>query len=220
MKLLLCLTLSSVAILSAAAEPLTVPERTDLLGRLEAIRAKYPSMESNFSEQRGSHLLKKPVTSGGTIAFQVPNKFRREVTGSNPSLTVSNGRHLWIYYPNFNDVEEYTLGQRAMFDDAMAALTTGLNFAHVENFYSLEATREEGGFSITLTPKKGNIKRVVACLAVFLDKELNVRRTDLTLPKGDHIITHYSNPRRSALPASTFEFTPPANARVTHPLGK
>ncbi|MEI6350476.1 MAG: outer membrane lipoprotein carrier protein LolA [Verrucomicrobiota bacterium] len=221
MKRLLCLCLPLLSAVAFAAEPcLTPPERAELLARLQAVHEKSPYLSATFSEQRTSHLLKNPVTSGGTIAFQIPNKFRREVTGSNPSLTVSNGHQLWIYYPNFQEVEEYTLGQRAMFDDAMAALTAGLNFARVEAFYNLDATRDDGGFQLTLTPKRGNIKRIVQQLAVFLDKNLEVRRTDLMLPKGDRVITTYTNPRHAPLPASTFEFTPPTGAHVTHPLGK
>ena len=224
MKLILRLALCSVLGLTALAEPVSVPlspaEKAELLGRLEALRTKFPSLEANFSESRGSHLLKKPMSSSGKIAFQAPNKFRREVTGASASLTVSNGHQLWIYYPNFKEVEEYTLGQRAIFDDAMAAITAGLNFGHVEAFYHVEASREENGYVIVLIPKKGNIKRVVANLAVTLDRELNVRRTDLTLPKGDHIVTTFSNSRRGQLPASVFEFAPAKDVVVTHPLGK
>ena len=220
MKRLLCLFLALINVAFAAEPSLTPPERAELLGRLQAVSAKSPFLSASFAEQRTSHLLKKPVTSNGTIAFQIPNKFRREVTGSNPSLTVSNGHHLWIYYPNFQEVEEYTLGQRAMFDDAMAALTAGLNFGSVENFYNLNAARDDGGFRLTLTPKRGNIKRIIQQLTVFLDKNLEVHRTDLVLPKGDQVITTYSNTRHAPIPAATFEFVPPAGTHVTHPLGK
>ena len=224
MKYLLRLLFLGAFALRAVAEPHSVPltpaERADLLGRLDEVRARHPSVESNFSEQRGSRLLKKPVMSTGTIAFQTPNKFRREVGGNNPSLTVSNGRQLWIFYPNFNSVEEYTLGQRAAFDDAMAAITAGLNFGNVEAFYAVDAARQDNGWRVTLTPKKGNIKRVMSRLDIVLDGDLNVRRTDLTLPKGDHVVTSYTNPRRTNLPPGTFEFAPPAGAQVTRPLGK
>jgi outer membrane lipoprotein-sorting protein len=71
-----------------------------------------------------------------------------------------------------------------------------------------------------LTPKKSGLKRTVQQLTVYLDSDLNVRRADLILPKGDHTVTTYSAQRRGALPASTFEFAAPADARVTHPLGK
>ena len=33
--------------------------------------------------------MKNPVVSSGTVWFQPPNKFRREVKGSSPSVTVS-----------------------------------------------------------------------------------------------------------------------------------
>jgi outer membrane lipoprotein-sorting protein len=220
MKRFLLLLALAACSSAAFADTLTAPERADLLGKLQALREKYPSIEANFSESRTSHLLKRPVSSGGTIDFHMPNKFRREVTGSNPSLTVSNGRELWIYYRNFKEAEHYALGQRAMFDDALAALTAGLNFSRVEDFYNLDAAHEDGIYRLTLTPRRSNLKRVVSQLTVILDKDLDVRRTELILPKGDRVTTSYSNVRRTALPASFFEFTPPADAHVTRPLGK
>ena len=224
MKRLFCLTfaLFSLGLCAArAAEPLTPPQRAELLSRLQALHAQYPSFQAGFAEQRTSSLLKKPLTSTGHIAFQVPNKFRREVTGSNPSLTISNGRELWIYYPNFQEAEQYTLGKRAIFDDALAALTAGLNFGHVEEFYQMEATPEEdGGYRIALTPKRNNLKRIVAQLTVLLDKELTIRSTDLVLPKGDRVLTTYNTPRRDLVPEATFEFVPPAGANISRPLGK
>ena len=224
MKRLLCLALAALNLLAAplrAAEPLTPPERTALLARLQALHEKSPCFAAAFSEQRTSRLLKKPLTSTGTIAFQIPNKFRRELSGSNPSLTVSNGRELWIYYPNFKEAEQYTLGKRAIFDDALAALTAGLNFARVEEFYQLEITPEEGGgYRVLLTPHRSNLKRIVAQLVVILDKALDVSRTELTLPKGDQVVTTYTAARRDPIPASTFEFVPPPGANVSRPLGK
>ncbi len=213
------LTLQPTATL--AAEALDAPARAELLARLDAIKQKHPAFQASFSEQRTSRLLKEPVTSTGSIAFQAPNQFRREVGGSNPSLTLSNGKELWLYYPNFKEAEQYFLGRRAMFDDAMAALTAGLNFSEVEKFYNLQAIPEaEGGYRITLTPRKGNLKRIVKSLTVYLDKDLDVRRTDFSMPKGDEIVTHYRNTKRGALPKGTFDFVPPAGTNITHPLGK
>jgi outer membrane lipoprotein carrier protein len=223
MKRFLCLVLAALALglPVRASAPLTPPERAELLGRLQALHEKYPSFQANFSEERNSRLLKKPLSSTGHIAFQIPNKFRRELTGSNPSLTVSNGKELWLYYPNFKEAEEYTLGKKAIFDDALAALTAGLNFSRVEEFYQLEITpADDGGYSILLTPKRSNLKRIVAQLTVVLGKDLDVRRTELTLPKGDLVVTTYTATKRDPISASTFEFAPPEGANVTRPLGK
>lgn len=213
----------SVAVVHAATPgtPLTDAEKADLLARLDAQKTKYPSLSAKFTETRVSQMLREPAKSEGTLAFKTPNKFRREIGGTSPSLTVSNGKVLWLYYPQFKDAQLFTLGQRAMFDDAMAAITAGLNFNQVESFYHLAAAHDaNGAYRITLTPKKSNLKRIVKQLVILLDSDLNVRRTDLTMPKGDEVVTHYSQTKRDPLPDSTFEFTPPADATVTQPLGK
>jgi chaperone LolA len=208
----------SAASLSAAELP---PAETQaLLKTLEAQRAKSPSMTANFVEKKTTRLLSKPLVTEGTIAFQSPNKFRREVTGKSPSLTVSNGQKLWIYYPGFKEAELYTLGQKAFFDDSIAALTAGLNFNQIDKFFSYKATRETTGYRIQLTPRSSGLKRMVKELTVWIDHEAKVHRTETILPKGDRVETSYKNQRSTPLPASTFDFTPPADARVSQPLGK
>jgi outer membrane lipoprotein-sorting protein len=57
-------------------------------------------------------------------------------------------------------------------------------------------------------------------LTVVVDAEFKIRRTETTLPKGDRLVTTYKNQRPAALPESTFDFTPPTDARVSQPLGK
>jgi outer membrane lipoprotein-sorting protein len=82
---------------------------------------KFPSLTADFAEEKTTHLLTKPLVAQGTIAFQTPNKFRRELKGNTPSITVTDGAKLWIYYPSFKTAELYTLGQRQFFDDSIAA---------------------------------------------------------------------------------------------------
>ena len=195
-------------------------ETQTLLKSLQEHRAKFPSLTADFTEQKTTRLLTKPLTSEGTITFQVPNKFRREIQGPSPSLTVSDGAKLWIYYPAFKEAELYTLGQRQFFDDSIAALTAGLNFQHIEKFYTCTAAREADGYRLTLTPRSGGLRRMVRELAVFVDTDFKIQRTETTLPKGDRIVTTYKNQRPAPLPAGTFDFTPPADARISQPLGK
>ena len=195
-------------------------ERATLLAQLRDLHEKQPSLQSDFVEQKTTHLLNKPITSEGTVSFQAPDKFRREVRGSNPSVTVSNGKTMWIYYPNFKEVEVYPLGQRAFFDDSLAALNAGLNFQRIEEFYNLRAFREANSYRLELTPKRPNLKRVVEQLILTLDEEFRPIKTELTLPKGDRIVTTYKNPRRAPIPASVFDFTPPTDAHVSRPLGR
>jgi chaperone LolA len=206
--------------LSARAADLAPAETQALMKNLQEHRAKFPSLSADFVEERTSHLLNKPLTSEGNIAFQVPNKFRREVTGKSPSITVSNGQKLWIYYPNFKEAELYTLGQKAFFDDSIAALTAGLNFQRVDQFYTVKAARETSGYRLSLTPRGSGLKRMVKELTVWVDDEFKIDRSETVLPKGDSIVTTYKNQRPTPLSPSIFDFTPPADAHISQPLGK
>jgi len=218
---LLCIyLLATMCAPRARAAELSPPERTALLQQLREVHAKQPDFEATFTEQRNSHLLNKPVTSEGSVSFSVPDKFRREVRTPSPSTTVSDGHTMWIYYPAFNEVEIYTLGQRSFFDESLAALTAGLNFEHIDEYYNFRAYRDPGGYRLELTPKKPALRRVVEQLTLFLTSDFLPARTEITLPKGDHLSTVYHNARRRVLPPSLFEFTPPPAAHVTHPLGK
>ena len=209
----------AAATLTSAAD-LPPAETQTLMKSLQEHRAKFPSLTADFTEEKTTRLLTKPLTSEGTISFLVPNKFRREVTGASPSVTVSDGAKLWIYYPAFKEAELYTLGQRQFFDDSIAALTAGLNFQNVEKFYTYTATRTAHGYRLALTPRTGGLRRMVKELAVFVDSDFRIQRTEATLPKGDRIVTNYKNQRPTPLPASTFTFTPPADAKISQPLGK
>jgi chaperone LolA len=205
---------------AASAAELSPNETAALLKNLQEHRAKFPSLTADFTEEKTTHLLNKPLSSRGTIAFQSPNKFRRELKGNNPSLTVSNGEKLWIYYPNFKEAELYTLGQRQFFDDSIAALTAGLNFDHLADYYRYAGFREADGFRLVLTPKSSGLKRMVRQLTVWVDAEYKIEKTEATLPKEDRVVTTYKNQRPTPVPATTFDFTPPADAHISQPLGK
>src|SRR6266536_5524845 len=90
--------LASIVLTSIArSAPLSEADLKNLLAGIRQNR----STQADFQEQRMIRLMKKPILSSGKVWFQPPNKFRREVKGNSPSLTVSDGRQLWIYYPNF-----------------------------------------------------------------------------------------------------------------------
>jgi outer membrane lipoprotein-sorting protein len=133
---------------------------------------------------------------------------------------VTDGAKLWIYYPSFKTAELYTLGQRQFFDDSIAALTAGMNFEHIADYYRYHAFRDGEGYRLALTPKSSGLKRLVKELVVWVDDDFKIQKTEARLPKDDRVITTYRNQRPTPLPASTFEFTPPSGTEISQPLGK
>jgi outer membrane lipoprotein carrier protein len=194
----------------------------DLKNLLAAIRQNRIT-QADFQEQRMIRLMKKPIVSSGKVWFQPPNKFRREVKGSSPSLTVSDGRQLWIYYPNFKSAERYPLGKGSPLDSTVAAINSSLNLEDVENTFQIKAIKGDpphAGYELTLLPRAASMKRVFQKLDLRINDQLRVERTDMLLPNGDRIVTTYSNQTRGPVPASMFEFTPPAGTEVSTPLGR
>jgi len=191
----------------------------DLKNLLAAIRQNRIT-QADFQEQRMIRLMKKPIVSSGKVWFQPPNKFRREVKGSSPSLTVSDGRQLWIYYPNFKSAERYPLGKGSPLDSTVAAINSSLNLENLENSFKISAAKTDNGYELTLLPRAPSMKRVFQKLDLRINDQLRVERTDMLLPNGDRIVTTYSNQTRGPVPASMFEFTPPAGTEISTPLGK
>lgn len=215
----LCILL--LAAFTARAGDLAPAEAAGLLKQLQATREKEPAAEADFTEEKTSHLLLKPLVSDGTVAFQAPDKLRQEIKGGNSSISVSDGKTMWIYYPNFKEAEHYTIGQRSLLNDSLAALTSGLNFEHIDEYYNFHASRDEQGYQFQLSPKRPDLKRLLDHVMIWLDNEFNVQKVELFQLNGDHVVTKYRNVRRMAsLPASTFEFTPPPDAHISYPLGK
>jgi outer membrane lipoprotein carrier protein len=203
----------------ANSAPLSEADLKTLLARIRQNRIT----QADFQEQRMIRLMKKPIHSSGKIWFQPPNKFRREVKGSSPSLTVSDGRQLWIYYPNFKSAERYPLGKGSPLDSTVAAINSSLNLEGVENTFQIRATKTDplqGGYELTLLPRAASMKRVFQKLDLRINDQLRVERTDMLLPNGDRIVTTYSNQARGPVPASMFEFTPPPGTEISTPLGQ
>src|ERR1700730_17130105 len=205
---------------SSAQQPLSPTEVKSLLARIRDKRAAAPYMQANFQEERAVHLMNKPIVSAGKVWFQAPDKFRREVRGSSPSVTVSDGQQLWIYYPNFKSAEHYSLGKRSPLDATIAALLAGLKLQDLESNYYVTASRIDNGYQLDLLPRRPSLKRFFQRLSIQINAESRAQRTEMSQANGDRIATTYSNHVTGPIPPSTFEFTPPPGTEITMPLGK
>src|SRR5206468_10253179 len=209
--------LAFIALTSPAkTAPLSEADLKNLLGGIRQNR----STQADFQEERVIRLMKKPLVSSGRVWFQPPNKFRREVKGNSPSLTMSDGQQLWIYYPNFKSAERYPLGKRSPLDSTVAAINSALNLENIENTFQITAAKIDKGYELALIPRTASMKRVFQKLELHINDQLRAERTEMFLPNGDRILTSYSNQTRAPVPPSTFEFKPPPGTDITTPLGQ
>jgi outer membrane lipoprotein-sorting protein len=212
--------LAAIAFAALTSIGKTAPlSEADLKNLLAGIRQNR-STQADFQEERVIRLMKKPILSSGEVWFQPPNKFRREVKGTSPSVTVSDGTQLWIYYPNFKSAERYSLGKGSPLETTVAAINSALNLENIENTFQINAAKTDKGYELALTPRTPSMKRAFQKLDLRVNDNLRVERTDMLLPNGDRIVTTYSNQTRAPIPAYTFEFKPPPDTEVTTPLGQ
>lgn len=216
LSFLLLLTLTSLAV----AEPLSPPDLKSLLTRVRDKRAAAPQVQADFEEEKNVRLMNKPILSSGKVWFQAPNKFRREAKGNSPSVTVSDGQQLWIYYPKFKSAEHYSLGKRSPLDTGIAAITASMNLERVEETYHITGSREGNAYLLQLAPRNPSMKRFLQTFSIRFNDALQVERTEMSQPNGDRIVTKYANETRAPIPPATFEFAPPAGTDVTTPLGR
>jgi len=219
-KIVLPILILFSGIVPSRADSTTPVDVKNLLAQIRQKREAAPQLQAEFKEEKNVHLLNKPISTSGKVWFQAPNKFRREVKGNSPSITVSDGGHLWIYYPKFQSAEHYTLGRRSPLDAGIAALTAGLNLENVEGTYHITAAKLPTGYELDLVPRAPSLKRLLQKLSIRINEQLQVEQTEMLQPNGDRIVTNYSNETRSPINPATFEFSPPPNTNVTTPLGR
>src|SRR5881275_1288697 len=138
----------AVIALTSIAEvaPISEAELKNVLGAIRQNR----TTQADFQEERVIRLMQKPVLNAGTVWFQPPNKFRREVKGNSPSISVSDGRELWIYYPNFKSAERYSLGKGSPLDATVAAINSALNLENIEASFNIAATESGNEYALQL----------------------------------------------------------------------
>jgi outer membrane lipoprotein-sorting protein len=209
----LLLLLSAVSVLQSQELPSKDVEA--LLARLAESRGS-SGMQANFREERHLALMEKPVIETGTVSFLPPNMFRREVDGG--SLTVCNGDTLWIFYPQFREVEKYALSSNRPLRESIAAMTSGFGLQELGKNYRVQAWQIADGYKIKLQPKTSSLRKAVTEIQVDISDQLYAKRVEISGAEGDRTTIIFSGERKVKLSPEDFRFQPPAGVRVSEPM--
>ncbi len=197
------------------AQDLTPDETAALLARI-AVRHKGAALQADFRDEKHLTLMKKPVIETGTLAFLPPDKFRREV--KDKSLTICDGTTLWLYYPEYNEVEKYLLSSNRALRESLSAITSGIGLQALTKNYTVQARKLPDGYHLALTPRSASLRKAVAQLTVDITPALAVRRLEIAGTGGDRTVTTLTNETTASLTAKDFQFQPPQGAAISEPL--
>lgn len=196
------------------SQQLSETDTAALLSKISESRSGH-AVEADFVEKRTLPMWKEPVVENGTIAFEPPDHFLRKTR----NLTICDGKTLWMYYPEFQQVEKYPLAGGNGPGQLFAALGQVLQFRNVSDIFKVSAARVDNGIRLDLIPRSGPLRRMLQSMTLELDSTLKLRSSLMVGKEGDRMETTYSNEKILPIGTLDFTFTPPPSATVVAPLG-
>lgn len=220
--LLFALLWSGILVADASVlRELNQVEIADFLHGLEAIRRDSPGRKLDFREERHSRLFREPVVAKGTIWFAPPARFRREVQPPDASTTISNGRKLWLFYPDFQEVEEYDLEGSFPFSREMELLRAGLTLEDLERFFRIRAWTddEDSVVKMDLRPRGGG-RSGIEQIIVHLGESATPQKLEILSRDGTRSTLQVLQDSPFTPAAGFFEATIPNGWNVSRPLDR
>ena len=177
--------------------------------RLNKFMKKAKTLEATFTQEVVSEQGQIMRTAIGKFYLKRPGKFRWEYQSPNPQLIVGDGKKLWVYD---KDLEQVTVKPMKQ---ALGSSPAGILMRQRDlndDFIVLERSPREGMLWVDLRPKKKNsdFKRIL----IGLD-DIGVQAMDLYDQFGQiTMIRFQESSYNKALKGSLFKFTPPPGADV------
>ncbi|HEX7340596.1 MAG TPA: outer membrane lipoprotein chaperone LolA [Rhodanobacteraceae bacterium] len=197
--------LALLAVLAAPVCAATGPARA----QLEAFAHDLHSLTGHFQQTLMDVNQQTIKSSAGTLALEAPRQFRWQTTTPYKQLIVADGGHVWMYEP---DLDQVTVRNQ---DSASghSPLTVLTDIGRLDkDFTSFELGTRQGLDWLELKPKSQQAQFAYVELGFDATGLREMQFKDLT---GNITRIVFSDWKRNpALPASTFNFTPPKGADV------
>ncbi len=176
---------------------------TQLLDRIQTMQANFTETVLNKHGQAISE-------STGKMALERPGKFRWDVKQPNAQLIVTNGKKLWIYDRDLEQVSIRSLEKEP--GEAPALLLSRSDTSLINKFHIKISQDGQGMQWFTLVPKDSSDMFTSIKLG-FLKQHL--QQMQLNDHLGNKTNIAFSNITTDVnLSANTFSFTPPRNVDV------
>lgn len=153
-----------------------------------------------------------PKVSSGSFAFERPGRFRFDYRKPFAQTIVADGKSLWLYDPDLNQVTERAQGD-ALGSTPAALLTSSPSLAALGKDFTLSDEPDADGLHWVLAMPKA-ADGPLASVRVGLAGNL-LARLEITDHFGQRSLLQFSSfELNPALAPDTFRFTPPKGADV------
>lgn len=201
----------TAALALAIGAVVALPAHAGARDELNRFTRGLQGLDGQFSQQVTDARGRVKERSTGRVAVAAPRQFRWEYKTPHSQLIIADGKQVWAYEP---DLEQVTV--RAQGDEERnSPLAALINPALLAQQYDLseEGAPREGLQWLSLSPKAGRDAEFDFAALGFNAEGL--ARMEILDSMGQRTVIQFSNWKRNpALPATTFRFTPPAGVDV------
>lgn len=204
---------------SETGEPRSGATAADARAVLERARVAYEgltSIRTSFRQEARNPLLRRTIRSAGTIYQRQPDLFLMDFDDPEGDVIVSDGSHLWVYYPSVDAAQVLRLPA------ARGAGATDLRSQFIGDPHTRFAAELRGSEAVdgriadVLVLEPRGAGESYRTLVAWVDRRDGLaRRFEITETNGLVRRFELTDMRRNpTLPDSLFRFQPPAGARV------
>ncbi|MEW6466809.1 MAG: outer membrane lipoprotein chaperone LolA [Pseudomonadota bacterium] len=159
-------------------------------------------------------------TSSGSFAFERPGKFRFDYKKPFAQTLVADGKTLWLYDVDLNQVTARAQAQ-ALASTPVALVAAAADLKALQGDFQLADAPDADGLQWVLaTPRQRDtaLQSVRLGLRVDAKGQVSLGALDMLDSFGKRSVLRFADfELNPALPASLFEFKPPAGADVIRP---
>ncbi|MBY0454546.1 MAG: outer membrane lipoprotein chaperone LolA [Burkholderiaceae bacterium] len=195
-----------------------IPASADGLKSLESFMQGIHTGRADFTQTVTSPPREgqagRSKTSSGTFEFQRPNRFKFVYQKPFAQSIVADGQTLWLHDVDLNQVTQRAQAKALGSTPALLAAAADLQALRAE--FALESAPTQDGLEWVLARPKAKDGQLQSVRIGFAQGQLAALEIADSFGQQSTIrFTHLqTNP---ALPASTFQFKPPAGADVVRP---
>lgn len=203
----------------AGSTKATVAALEDVIANIEGAYSKLADLKAEFSQSAFNKSLNQTIPATGVVYLKKGGKMRWEYTAPSPQQIVSDGKSLWVYTPELNQVNvgaapKALAGPAGSFLAGLGKLREHFNVRFLNPAQRSDA---DGNVVLDLTPKKR--EPTFNRLIVAVDpREWLVRRAEIFDQFENTVSMRFTKvTANSGLPDTLFAFVPPKGA-ATVPL--
>ncbi|HEY7118758.1 MAG TPA: outer membrane lipoprotein carrier protein LolA [Tepidisphaeraceae bacterium] len=209
----------------AADRPPGVDEKLwSLLVQIDARSAKVKDLTADFTQEKFTPLLKKPLLSTGTIRIKGPTSLWN-TRQPEPTILRVDEKSIKLLYPRQKVLEVYATDQRM---GALAAspfprldvLSKHFTFEQIPTKDLGVQTTDGSHIALRMRPTDAQLKEHIDEVSVLLEVATGyVKKAQTIDPDGDRIVLSFANIRaNTGLSDADLALDVPPGVSVTHPL--